>query len=453
MDNRIQTSFLKATVTISLLILFWPGYSQLYISFEGKSNIKNVSLSFRGESYSARPDSSGIFVIDLPKDIPSAIGSFSYGREGVDIYIVPRKKQRITRKGRKYYFSGAGEKVNEYLHSDLLKTLSLKYEKTEDSVIMEWEKVLPKLMSHLNKSKLPKEFKRKEKVRLYYVTAGLLLNYPLHHSRIKNLNGFSPTDKFYDVLDEFIEENPTGIEFWQYRQVFRDWIQLLGGKDSPPNAPYQQLKYQLNYVEKNIKERFLSEYLIDNFIYSYIRYYGVDSLDNIVDYYNTNVSDENLRKDFMQLFDKHSRLGKGKPAPDFTFADIDENKVTLSDLKGNYVFIDIWATWCIPCLKEMPVIEKLFKQSKGKNICFVSISIDADKKAWKDKVIKDKMEWIQLYAGEDSAFKKNYNLGPIPRFVLIDPEGKIIDANMTKPSFPKTIEILGNLIGIKYSMD
>ncbi|MFV5683939.1 TlpA family protein disulfide reductase [Flavobacterium sp. GB2R13] len=116
-------------------------------------------------------------------------------------------------------------------------------------------------------------------------------------------------------------------------------------------------------------------------------------------------------------------------------------KTKLEDLKGKYVYIDVWATWCGPCRAEIPFKKKNEGKYHDKNISFVSISIDVQKdmEKWKT-LIKDKeLGGIQLFADNDwnSKFAKDYGINSIPRFILIDPNGKIINADALRPSAPK----------------
>lgn len=94
-------------------------------------------------------------------------------------------------------------------------------------------------------------------------------------------------------------------------------------------------------------------------------------------------------------------LKEGDQAPTFKYLDINGKEVSLSDLKGKYVYIDIWATWCGPCTGELPHLKELEKKMHGKKIVFVSISCDKDKAAW-EKMVKEKgLEGVQLHNGGD----------------------------------------------------
>lgn len=125
-------------------------------------------------------------------------------------------------------------------------------------------------------------------------------------------------------------------------------------------------------------------------------------------------------------------------APDFTFEDPNGDSVSLSDLRGKLVFINVWASWCNPCIAEIPYFKELQKDYQERNIHFVSISIDMqnDKDVWKNILEEKQMTGIQLIMdkGWKSDFKFDYAISGIPRFILIDEEGKFINTDAPRPS-------------------
>lgn len=129
------------------------------------------------------------------------------------------------------------------------------------------------------------------------------------------------------------------------------------------------------------------------------------------------------------------------PSPDFDYENHKGGKTKLSDLKGKYVYIDLWATWCGPCRAEIPYLQKIEEKYHGKNIEFVSVSIDTpkDHDKWQKFVTDKQLGGIQLLSDNEwkSAFVTSYNVTGIPRFILIDPKGNIVDANAARPSSPE----------------
>ncbi|WP_336069766.1 TlpA disulfide reductase family protein [Mesoflavibacter sp. CH_XMU1404-2] len=147
----------------------------------------------------------------------------------------------------------------------------------------------------------------------------------------------------------------------------------------------------------------------------------------------------------------------GKPSPDFNFENVKGGKTTLADLKGKYTYIDVWATWCGPCIREIPYLKELEKDMHDKNIQFVSISVDdgrgykndaeAAREGWIKMVADKELGGIQLLsdAGWKADFIQGFKINSIPRFLLLDPEGNVVDADAKRPSSPKLKEYLNGL--------
>ena len=137
-------------------------------------------------------------------------------------------------------------------------------------------------------------------------------------------------------------------------------------------------------------------------------------------------------------------------APSFDYINFNGGKTKLEDLRGNYVYIDIWATWCGPCRAEIPYLQKVEQKYHDKNIAFVSISIDEEKdfEKWRKLVADKQLGGIQLIADKNwnSDFVTTFGINAIPRFILIDPKGIVIDANAARPSEPNLQEQLDKLL-------
>jgi len=152
-----------------------------------------------------------------------------------------------------------------------------------------------------------------------------------------------------------------------------------------------------------------------------------------------------LNKNYEVQHLKLSKFAKGKPSPTFNLENYKGGKTSLQSLKGKYVYIDVWATWCAPCRQQIPALKKIEEKYKNKKIAFVSMSIDKskDKGKWQKMIKNDKLTGIQLLSENDwnSKFVKDYQITGIPRFILIDPDGNIVNANAPRPTDPR-LEIL-----------
>ncbi len=140
----------------------------------------------------------------------------------------------------------------------------------------------------------------------------------------------------------------------------------------------------------------------------------------------------------------------GKASPTFNYENHKGGMTKLEDLRGKYVYIDTWATWCGPCIREMPAMKEVEKKYHGKNVTFLGISIDAkkDHEKWKAMVDKKELGGVQVFADNDwnSQFVKDFAITSIPRFILLDPKGNVVDANAPRPSDPALIAMLDGLL-------
>ena len=140
----------------------------------------------------------------------------------------------------------------------------------------------------------------------------------------------------------------------------------------------------------------------------------------------------------------------GAKSVGFEYESVDGAKVSLSDFKGKYVYVDIWATWCGPCIKQMPDLKELIKEYEGKNIAFVVISVDEKKDIakWKKMVPIYNVGGTHLIADNalKSEFMKAYSVSLIPRSILLDVDGNVINNNAPKPSDNNLKNILNQLL-------
>ncbi|WP_430816372.1 TlpA family protein disulfide reductase [Carboxylicivirga sp. RSCT41] len=202
----------------------------------------------------------------------------------------------------------------------------------------------------------------------------------------------------------------------------------------------------VHYVTEHFTNEKLINGMIDYFASDYIQNYSVSNGAELIEFYNEKVTDEALKEKFAALVDEKSRLGKGQPSPVFNYPDVDGNMISLNDFKGKAVYIDLWATWCGPCCAEIPYIKALEHELEGENIVFVSISLDKDKKAWKKMLESQKMGGVQLNFDGNRDFPQAYDSKSIPRFILIDADGNIVDSNAPRPSDPKLKDLFKTLL-------
>ncbi len=137
-----------------------------------------------------------------------------------------------------------------------------------------------------------------------------------------------------------------------------------------------------------------------------------------------------------------NKLKPGKEVPNIALPGPEGDTITLSSLKGKYVLLDFWASWCRPCRKENPVLVKNYKKYHDKGFEIYQVSLDREKKSWTKAIQEDNLEnWIHVSDLQywNSIVVKLYNIQGIPTNYLLDKEGKIIDKNLRGEALDKKL--------------
>ena len=163
---------------------------------------------------------------------------------------------------------------------------------------------------------------------------------------------------------------------------------------------------------------------------------------------NTYITDPQMLREYKEELESHNLTAIGRPSPDFTATDLTGKSYSLADFRGKYLYIDMWATWCAPCKAELPYFRELVKKFEGRNITFLGLSVDKDKAAWEKMAESGQLAGVQLLLGSGSQFQRDYDIEGIPHFILLDKEGKIVNADMLRPSSEDTERLLNELEGI-----
>jgi len=291
---------------------------------------------------------------------------------------------------------------------------------------------------------LTSSFTEVEKLSLEFSYYSDLNNYQRMHQYYAQKESVDLPEDWYDYKESVDINNPLLLDVPAAMSFIsakiNDGAMEEGGLSGDVWGTPELLNAKISYINKNItvpemKERFIFDILSQQ----------LDSgpptgvKEAINSYLSISASEEN-KAVIKEKMDAWAAILPGQPAPPFSLPDINGKNLALSDLAGKYVYIDFWATWCGPCIAEIPQYRKLVEDYKGRNVVFMSISVDRDKEAWKKMVEEEAFEWVQLH--DSIMMNDDYLVRYIPTFVFVDTEGIIIDPRAPRPSDPGIREML-----------
>lgn len=212
-------------------------------------------------------------------------------------------------------------------------------------------------------------------------------------------------------------------------EIMKQDTTLRGASDGYEKARFMAMDKLL--TNQAVKDQFLFDYIKSN-----LEYRGPVHVKTSYDKFMAENQSPKLQAKMEKIKEKWDPIMPGKEAPDFSFVNIEGEEVNLSDLKGTLVYIDIWATWCGPCIAEHPHWDKMKEEYKDKDLSFLTVSIDDTKDPWVKMVNDKKMDGLQWFAENawKSELAQHFMVNAIPRFLLLDKEGKIIDPSADRPS-------------------
>jgi len=380
------------------------------------------------------------------------------GRESTPVYLVQGINIDVSLNAKEFdeslAYTGEGASENNYL---VAKYLLSEKEMAFDKVYSLAEGDFVKEANNINSSytdllassvEISKDFKAIEAKELEYAHINNLENYQEYHGYFTKNDDFNVSESYYD---QFKEYRFNDAEIFENSEAYRRLAGTHYGRLAGDKSKTESLNVAVAYLEI-VDSNFEDGTAKDDLMFSYLRY-GMkpdESLNEVYNIYkNSNPTADNLAK-VTDNYNVLKKLTPGKVSPTFNYENHKGGETSLADLKGKVVYVDVWATWCGPCKREIPYLKEVEEEYHNENVAFVSISIDVEKDydAWKNMVTEKELGGIQLMADSDwkSKFVTDYGIKGIPRFILIDTEGNIINSDAPRPSSSKIRAVLDGLL-------
>ena len=281
--------------------------------------------------------------------------------------------------------------------------------------------------------KISKVFVRMERELIKCFWMNQRFKYYEFHKMLTKLDASLPKD-YYKFIEE-INPNQTELyRFKEYRNVLNALIDYKS-KELGKIESIDLLNEKFTLAKKLFSDKKIFDDIISRAVITHINFNGIDGIDSIYNEVLPFVTDKANKSRLVKKYTAWKNLTKGNKAPNFELEDVNGEMVRLSDFKGKYLYIDCWSSYCGPCLSQLPAMKLLADEFADKDIVFISVSMDRNRDRWLNKLKEFDLNIVNLCTGgKKHQFNKDYIIRALPRYILIDKEGVIIDAAAPKPS-------------------
>lgn len=428
-------------------------------------NPVSENASFRyGDSTHTTDVVDGKFVLEFELTQPEMI-TFKHGSESGGLYLEPGDNVTLTLDPEQFdetlKLAGEGAEESNYLlakyllnekynekRKDIFSSSPTEFTASMDKIKMENEKHLDTYAkAHQN---MNTDFIKNEKSSILYTWATDKVNYPAYYPYYAGADApeLELEDDYFLFMDKMDLNDEAAFENnRKYASMVNAYINGIGKK---AGKGLDNLAGMFEATNDKIQSNKIKSGILSKTLTNFLNYNDATGAEKYVDMFNEMSTDDKQKKAIADAHTTAMKLLKGKPAPTFNYTNTEGEEVSLENLKGKSVYVDVWATWCGPCKREIPHLKELEAQyHDNEDIVFMSVSIDKmeDKDKWLKMVEEKELGGVQLMADNDwkSSICKDYAIRGIPRFLLIDKNGNIMDKNAPRPSSKEIKEVMADL--------
>jgi thiol-disulfide isomerase/thioredoxin len=437
-----------------------------------KPTVRVISLSYgpdwRGhltQTVEARLSATGDFRLVLPRLAAPTEVRLGYDNSYATLYLTPGDDLRLTfdpaRLEQTLAFAGRGANANNYLtQSGLVASQDDEARRTPDAQASRLsaadlrrvadayrQRRLAALTAYAAARPLPAAFVRQQQQALEAEWASTLLSYTVRQSAARVRDGYATLPVgYYDFLRELrLGQRDSLLKQTAFQSLLMTYgfTQLNDEAGNLPTGPgagrrlYQRATEALG--DGRVRDVAVGQYLLGK-----VESERADIRPLLPDFAAHN-RDSTIARDLRRAVRAHLALANGQPAPDFTLLDASGKKTALSQLRGKVVYLDFWATWCGPCLAEMPASQELRRKFAGRDVVFLYVSLDAQAADWQKYLATKVMpsaNAVHLHDGGafDGPAPRAFNVQSIPSYWIIGRNGRILANNPPRPSTSPAID-------------
>jgi thiol-disulfide isomerase/thioredoxin len=435
----------RKTMKIVLIMLVFAllsacdGLPNKEVIFQGQiANASDGAAYLKGfnSGFQLQLDSQGLFIDTLA--LPSGYYQFIYEDEYTDLYLHEGTWVQMYLDPANFdesiRYSGNGSEAANYLAQKFLTAEAhmgvelLAYQEDEASFLRRLANADSAKRALLVTSiRDDWDFIALEKVNLSYERLLELDKYATYHPYLSGDMEYTVSAAYPDVFADFNPDNEHEyITYESYRQLVDRYFSHIQEQHETLDTLALALQaLQSERIRNRQLTRLLRQIKPEN-----------AANDRIVELITTTATTPELQQEALNKGKQIANLTPGKAIPAFAYPDIEGNLVRLSDFAGKKVLIDVWATWCQPCLAEIPHLRQLANDNRDLAILGISVDAREDEQKWRDFIATRDPAGTQVLADSswNSGLMQHLVVTSIPRFILLDGNGRIIDANAPRPS-------------------
>jgi len=390
-----------------------------------------VNILVQDSLYVFRLDSNNYF----SGDIELSKGSYAqFSPNSLNLYLSPGEDLEVyvnmLNFSSSLSFRGSLGSINNYLKEQEVAVFFDKdyYNLDENDFVAQMKNLIDEKIALLEAKNFGYSFTDLEKVRIRYSIASQAALYPAYKKNSQAYKNYKPGPLFNSFLKSFSLNEEQLINTRVYQDFLFNYLKLKSDGFSSSI---------LKFVLRSVKNQKIKDFLLTQIVYKIVLdNNGPEGLSDLLYTYRSNCKNKADINYINKFINKWKNLSPGVIAPYFQLKDINGDIVKLTDYRGSYLYVTVWATWCIPCKKELPYLNILANVYKDKNIKFLTISEDGYSQVgkWQSFLKRNVVVGDHVIADINDDFSLNYLIYSVPRFILIDPKGLIVSANAPRPS-------------------